>query len=174
MRTFYPFPRPPPSDILYVVKRCTQCGVLNADHLDTCGSCGARGDSLVPIKEDGMASLAVGIEAPPKPEVEAAPAADVAPAIEAAPPRPSSRWLKWAAVVLALSAVGVLSAVAGLWNAAPDPTPDAPVDRDRLGFPRFKPDSPDGPTTTATGPGAVMWTATLRNQTHSMLAIDGG
>src|SRR3990170_3519960 len=102
------------------MKRCTQCGVLNADHLDTCGSCAARGDSLVPVKEEGKAALAVGFEAPPPgPAAVEAPPPEAPHEPEAAPAR---RRPGLATVVLAFAGVAILAvALAVFWK---EPPPD--------------------------------------------------
>lgn len=149
------------------MKRCTQCGVLNSDHLDTCGSCGARGDSLVPVKEDAdHVSLAVGV-APAEPAPVEAP---IALEPEPEPPPPPRRGPTIAAAVCAFVAVGTLAAWLGLREDKPIEKPEAP----RFGFPDYKPDGPDAPTDVPRGPGSIVWKADLRNQTHTMLTIDGG
>lgn len=152
------------------MKRCTQCGVLNADHLDTCGSCGARGDSLVAVKEDDKASLAVGTTPPPAMKEAAPPPA--APE-RSAPAKPPRRWGRIAAAVAALAVVGALAVAFSGVLKKPLPPPKPKEDRRHQGFPSVRdPVGLDTPTPTGAA-GDVLWTQQLRQQTHAMLTIDG-
>jgi hypothetical protein len=160
------------------MKRCKQCGVLNPDTATRCGSCDARGDSLVAVSEEGKEALAAGaapaaVDAPAPPPAPEAPAAPAVPAPKRAVMR---RLLIGVGLVLFLGVGGAAAFLARLYYGKPAVRPAHEAERPRgPGFPAPKetgPTTPEGPTAAASEAGEAVWRRELDSQTHASITID--
>lgn len=149
------------------MKRCKDCGVLNVDTAEKCGSCGARGDHLIAVKEDGKEALAVG-EPAAAPAV--ATAAAPAPAV-AAPAAPRSRKRSAVGAALAVfvllgSGVGVLSYFKSRATTVKGELPRG------SGFPTvLRNESGTGPATVDRD-HRLVWSVKLPTQAYGGISID--